>query len=597
MSAVLIFRRISFLLIFLMATGAFVGCELVDVDPSPPYPLRNWDYTYPDQDDDPAPWVDPENYPYVTITAPADGSIVEPGVVTVTGVYQGPELAELTLNGRDIAVSGSTFTGTVTVGDDDLFVPIVVDAITSEKQRVSGDRVTVLQGAAGLPGDAATSLGLDLENRGLNTLADFIADLIDGFDLADLLNPKIAADGKAGLELSEASIEGVDLVVKSTTDGLALRVMIGQIVLDANLFGLDVYVDIQGMLLEAMMDVAVDENNEIVLTLVDSSFSVASLGMDGIMDDLASYLVGAVAELLLDQLVPGLLEDALAGLDLTITGNGYALSLLPALAVTGDRNFTLGFDSVLDVTDADVFDLDFQPDGYLTTVAGPPVFPEVTPVTGAPYGLGLTINDDFLNQVFYALAATGSLEFSLSEEFVTSEIMSLIFFSYRKIDPPLPVVFRFEPTVAPIVAGSAEDNTMYLVLPSFAIRAMIECGEDEACRAAGESDGYWEAMTVMVDVVAPLSFTFNDDQSLSLKLGELGLAVDVVHNAMGQKNIDNTERLFAELFGDVLPELLGDLLGGLQIKLPELAGLKISLADMATIGELDDNLGIFIDIQ
>jgi len=585
----------------LIFTTALIGtaCVQLDVDPDPPYPQRDRDYTYPEEEDLPAPWVDPENYPVVTIVAPADGGFVDADQVTVTGTYAGPELASLTLNGDDVVLSGNSFSATLDLADGDVVVPIAVEAITAERGRASADRVTVFRGTAAGPDATATAgLGLDLENRGLDAIAETLASLIDGVDLADLLNPKIAADGKAGIEIKTARLEGIDLILRSSAEGLVIKVVIGNVELDVDVNDNPVLqLRIKGLIIEMLAEIVTDDEGALKIQVVDSNVSLASLGMNNdLLDEVASYVVSLLLDLLVDGLVPGLVEDLLAGLELNIAGEGYNLALAASAAVTTDRNLALAMDTTLAVTDPDLWTPGFQPEGYLSTASAPAGFPKSTPNTKAPYGLAVAVNDDFLNQLLYAVAGTGTLQLEVQEEFVTSEIASLLFFSFENIDPAKPLLLRFAPAVAPVAVGDADTNLMGLTLPAYTGQVLIDCEDDEVCLGQADADGYWEALSFTVDLTAPLALAFHPDNSFSLQLGELSIVLDMVHNAVGQNNIDNIERLLAEIFNDLLPELLGGL-EDMTISLPELLDLDLVLADLATFGAQDDNLGIFIDLQ
>jgi Glucodextranase, domain B len=593
-------RSLLFFLVFSFAFGSGIGCVQLDLDDAPPYPDRPWDYSYPDQEENPAPWIDSENYPQVTITEPANGSFVDAGTIAVRGTYAGPELASLTLNGAAITLTGSTFTGQVSVSDAASMASIMVEATTEEKGRVSADRVTVFNATPGVPGDEAiASIGLDLENRGLDAIADLLASLLDGMDLADLINPKVAADGKADtIVVHKALLEGVDLVVRSTTDGLVTKLILGSFEFDMTLFdALDINLRLTGLVADLLFGVEVDGAGEIVLSLISSDVAIASLEIEnGLLDEAASYVVSLGLELLIDSLVPGLIEDLLADLDLTIMSNGFDLALVPAVAMTGDRSLSLALSSTLAITDTEIWNEDFQPEGYLSTASTAAAFPALTPNTGREYGIGIGVGDDLINQLLYGFSATDGLTFALEEEVITTEIWSVLFFAFENIDPAKQLILKFLPSAAPYAVADPETNLMSLVLPAFTAQALVDCDGDTECLADADDHGYWEAMSVAVDVTAPLSFNFFDDGSFSLKLGELDLTVDIVHNAVGQKNIDNIERLFAELFGEVLTNLFTGL-SDMHIMLPELAGLNITIADMATFGDADDNLGIFIDLQ
>jgi hypothetical protein len=566
----------------LVLAGALASCVKLDVDEEPPYPKREGDYTHSDRETPPPPWTNPQDYPYATIAEPTNGAFVEPGEVEVRGTYAGPELASLTLNGQPLAIGGSTFSGTVTVSPDDVAVEIKVTATTKEDGLVSSDLATIFVGeATPIAGTVENGWSIDLENRGLKAVGATLAKLLDGLDLSGLIQPP------SGITIEELSIEGVSLLPSSTTDGLRLRASVATLNASVTALGLPITLALEGVTADLTINLTVDDQGQITASIVDVQLSIASLGLDGLLDPIASYLVSSVLELVVKLLVPGLLNDALDGLQVLITGNGYTLTLLPGATVFTDRNFALALDAQLAVTDESLWKEGFQPDGFRTTPSAPAMFPATTPKTEKPYGLALGFNDDALNQILYALAATGTLDFDLTDELLRAEVFSIVFFSFDSLPEDMPLVIRLSPSTAPLVWGDAETQTAYLQLPAYTLQVLADRG----------ADGLWEAMSLAIDVSAPLTLQFNDDGSFSLLLGELGLGVQVVHNPVGQKNIANIERLFAELLGDLLPSLLADLGDALTISLPELAGLDITVVDMATFGDQNDNLGIFVDLQ
>jgi hypothetical protein len=561
------------------------ACITVDLDDEPPYPPRDKDYTPTVRDVPPPPWTNPEDYPYVTITSPVNGAFVTPGALEVTGTYAGPDLARLTLNGESLALNGSAFSGTITIEDGAAYQPIKVTATTAEDDFTSSDLVTVFTGVPALPG-ATVDVGgaLDLENPGLDAVSDALADALDGMDLAPLLGSLLDP-----LVIDKAVIQGLDILLQATENGVSLQVVAASLDLEASLLFIPLTLEIEGLMISMVVDVNIDgDTHQATVQVVDSAVTIGSLNIGfGLLDELVSYVVGLVLDLLVQTQIPGLLEDAINNLVLTIDGNGYSLSLLPAAAVSTTRNFSFGLDALLEVTDAGLWNPDFQPEGYRTTPSPVAGFPEKTPVTEKPYGLCLGLNDDFLNQVFYALSATNSLNFELTDEILRAEILSILFFSFESIDPDTPVVLRLRPSVAPLTVGDAETQAMSLVLPAF-------LGEIFVDRGGGD---LWEALTFSIDLNAPLVFDYNEDGSISLLLDEFDLALEIVHNPIGQKNVDNVERLLAEITQSLLPDLLATLTQSLELGPLDLLGLEIALVDVATYGAQNDNVGVFIDVK
>ncbi|NLH49620.1 MAG: hypothetical protein GX444_13615 [Myxococcales bacterium] len=575
------------LLTLLIAGGA--ACVEVSVDPEPPYPPRDKDYSYPDEETVPPPWEDPEDYPYVTITSPVNGTFTTAGSLTVTGTYSGPELASLTLNGQALPAVAGAFSGTIAVDPDDAVVPIQVTATTLEDEIVSADRVTVFTGQGQAANSAvALSAALGLENRGLKAIGSTLGGLLDGRNLADLIMPEIDTAKAGPIDLTTAKLDGVEIVLQATADGLSVKLLATDLILEATLLGLPVNITAEGLMLDILADVTVDADHQVVIAVVDSQSSIASLSLSGILDEVASYLVGLVLDLLIKSQVPSLLGDLINGLDLTITSTGFDLTLAPVAAGTTDRDFSLALGSLLTITDPAAWNADFQPEGFRATTSDPVTFPEKTPVTEKPYGVAIGLNDDVLNQLLYTVAATGVLDFEVTDPILRAEVFSVLFFSFESIDPDLPLILRLSPAAAPLLVTDSETHRMYLVLPAYTGRVMVDRGP-----ALG---GEWEAMSFTVDLWAPLALQYNEDGSFSLALSDLMIDLNVVHNPVGQHNVDNMNRLFAEIFDSLLPDLLSGLTD-MSISIPEILGLDISIADIAPFGPGEDYLGLFIDLQ
>ena len=583
--------KICLLLVLAFVAGLVGSCVKVDIDEEPPYPLKERDYSYPTPEEKQPPWENPEDYPYVTITAPANGEFVDAGEIAVIGTYAGPALDSLTINGRAVNVSSGNFNATVTVSDAALDFPIAATA-TTEDGLVSSDRVTVFRGAAAAADSPVPyAILIDLENRGMDNVGKLLSGALDGMDITDLLNnlinPALRAQFADTVVINEALIKNVDVSLAAQEDGLEVNAL-ASVAINITLFGIyTLDIELNGVTLEMVANLTVDTGNTLVFEVVSSSFAIADVQLNGplipgFIGDLVSLLSSTLWDLFLQNLLVDELNTLLGGLNIALNIDGATFTLLPSATLFTAHDFALAFDTT--TTLAEGWTPAIQPDGFLTTPSTPPTFTENTPVNNSPYGLAVALNDDTLNQLLYLLAASGGLNFQVQDPILDAEILSIIFWSFESIDPDMPVILQFSPTVAPIVVGG-DEGPMELRLTGYTGSLMVDRGDD----------GLWEALSFAIDLTAATSLLAVSEDTIGLDLGELGISMSVVHNPVGQVNIPNIDRLLAELFDSVLPDLL-ESLGSLQFTIPEIANLQIGIPEISAIGPNYDYLGLFVDL-
>lgn len=579
---------LSSLVILLFLFSFMAACVEIDTDSEPPYPVRDRDYTAPEKPEPKPPWENPEDYAHVTITQPDDGAFVGPGSLTVSGRYQGPELTSFELNGRPVTINNGVFNTSVVIYEDEAVVPIVARATTTDGI-VSSDRVTVFAGQASTIEEQVTNaLLLDLENSGLTQLSKLLSTLLDDMDITDLFNGKLPLEQKQLLVINQANTGNIEIDLAAEEAGLRIGLLANGIVIDLTAFGFyNLYIELNGVVADLLAEIGVDENNKLTLDITESSFNIAEVIIDGplipsFIGDIVSLLSQTLYDLLLEDLLLDELNNLLTGLDLTITSDTFTYSILPSGTLATNRNFGLGFDTT--ATLDYVWDDSFQADGFLSTPSDLPVFAETTPGTGLPYGLALALNDDMLNQLMYLVAAGGTLNFEFSDPILTAELFSILFWSFENVDPEMPLVLKFRPKVAPVFVGNS--NGMFLHLPGYTGQILVDRG----------ATGPWEAMSLAVNLMIPVSLKVNADQSVSLDLGEVDIDMEIIHNHVGQANVENIESLLAEIFSGILPDLLGGL-SNMSITIPEIAGVQISIADITSFGEEYDYLGLFLNLE
>ena len=589
-------KRIGWMIVFsflIFAGGVLPGCVEIDVDPDPPYPLNPYDYDYPEKEELTEPWDHQEDFPIVTIADPEDGSFVLPGEITVSGTYAGPELDSFTVNGKEVTLSGNNFTTTMKITSDQTTVSVMATA-KDKNEIVYSDEATLYVGRPALPEEPVLdAFMIDFENYGLEQFGDFLSAILDGLDLSGEMKDA-TADQKALFEVETAYIGNIDFVLKSLEEGLDIGLLVSDVDFVLKVLGLEISLEMDGLVGDVLADFEVDSENKVSVKIIGSDIALAHWDLEvpfvpDMIDTLLDLIVELLAPTVIDVLVEVVLEDALNdlldSLQIVIESTAFNYTVLPSLIENTDRNMTLGFDVEMELQSE--WNDQFQPEGYLATNSAAAVFEELTPIRQVPYGIGLALEDDMLNQLMLALCASGTLDLELADPILNTQLLSILFFSFEAIDPPLPLVVKFSPTVAPIVWGDTFSQTVYLTIPSYTGQLMIDRGED----------GLWEAISFAVDLTAPLSVVVNQDNSINLKLSEFDADMKVLHNAIGQKNVENMNRTLEEMLSEVLPELMRKLEESLTLNPLDLAGLTFNIQDLALFGPGNDYLGAFIGLE
>jgi len=587
--------RWKWMLVLLAVSLMFgFGCVDVETDPEPPYPLHPYDYEYPEKEDPVPPWERPEDFPYVEITEPANGQFALPGDITVVGTYSGPELDSLTVNGTLVTLDGNAFSTEVSVTASEVFFPITA-AAKIERGLVYSDGVNLIVGKSATPDSYIDdALLMDIENPGLLALSSLLSNLLDDLDLTARMKAALKED-KALFDLYEAYIGNIDISMKSKEEGLNFDVLVNDVELGLELLGMDLGLSLDGLTITTVTDLSVDSGNILSIEIIDLDVGLAHWdgtlplipdAIDAIFDFLMETIVPVLAETIIDLVLESAINDLLADLAIDITTDQFVYSLLPSLAETTDRNFVLGFDTDMEILEG--WDDAFQPDGFRVTSSQLVEFGKNTPLAKLPYGLALALNDDMLNQLMYAVSATGALTFEISDPMMTAEIFSVIFFSFDQIPPQYPIVLELTPQVAPVFYTDLSDSLIYMSIPLLG-RTWVDRG--------AKNGGRWEAMSFAVEAKGPVNFIYNDDSTFSLRLSDLDIDFRILHNAVGQKNIENMDRMFNELFGPILQELLAELEKSITIDIPAISGLKITIPELSATGPKEDYLGVFLDLQ
>ncbi|MHA1569279.1 MAG: hypothetical protein ACTSXZ_07405, partial [Alphaproteobacteria bacterium] len=492
--------------LFLLTTA----CVEMDIDPEPPYPVQERDYTPPDKPEEQPPWENPGDYPYVTIEEPLDASFVDAGQLAVSGTYAGPELESFTINGRPVGIANGRFATSISVDTTAPLVPILASATTVDGV-TSADLVTIFVGGAQeAASQVNNALLLNLENRGLEALSMLLSDLFDGLDISDILGKRLAEAQDKQIDINEAVLGNLELDMAAAGEGLAIKLLADDVVIDLTLLGFyNLVIEVDGLSADLLAEITVNDEYKLSLDILEGEFAVASMDIQGplipgIVGDLLTLLAPVLYDLFLEDLIVDELNGLLAGLELNVNIDPAVLSILPSATLTTEHNFGIATDTLLSFTAP--WEPAIQPLGFLATPSAPPMFAEEAPYSGEPYGLALALNDDMLNHLLYFLAASGTLEFEITDPALTAEALSLLFFSFENIDPDMALKIEMAPTVAPIFAGGADGMELYF--PSYTGRLIVDRG----------TMGPWEALSFAVNITAPVDILVTDGNTLAFDL-------------------------------------------------------------------------------
>ena len=299
--------------------------------------------------------------------------------------------------------------------------------------------------------------------------------------------------------------------------------------------------------------------------------SFFGLGLDSLIQ---GYMEDAIESAVEDE-IPSLVSDALGdleiGYDLELSGNTYAIDARPGSVSVDDTGITLGLDTtVLPAVWSHV-------DTGLGSLYGDYTVPTYT---GSP-GTILSIGEDFLNQVFYAMWGGGLLDMTMTGDDLGLDLSSLDMFLGEVdsltivVDPYLP------PVVVPGTAGGLLD---------------LQIGDLSLTIYNGDPADEDVIIQVFTTIVADLDLDASSSSTLSAGLGDLDTWFDVTVPANNTQGSADTEALLDALLPALLPTLTGAL--G-EVPIPDMSGFTIKNISVSLAGPEDGyvNLGGDLDMN
>lgn len=315
---------------------------------------------------------------------------------------------------------------------------------------------------------------------------------------------------------------------------------------------------------------------------------------DLLIGQLTAPLTATIAEL--GPTVETTLEDALAGTvisqDMDLAGGTIHLDLAPgAISITpAGMRLTLSGGAAPVSPGECVAAYDAGP--LERTASAPPDFGTAPKGVATPFGAGISVSDDFVNEALYAVWRSGVQCLAISDAggltLDTSILGMLTGGVYDPLFPEaVPLTLRTLPRVSPYARFDG-DHGVTLDLEDFDLEMYAEV------------DGR-QARVVTAAVAGPVGA----DLAFDGAAGTLGLLVDVdptlfvtsvAYNELYPEQTATVEASLATALPGLLATAVEGLTGGLSIAVPGMNGLGVQSLETGGAGANKDWLGIYAQI-
>lgn len=578
------------LLILLLIFSLFVfGCDEDNDDDD------DDDATPTDDDtDDEAydqPWDEDLARPIVRINQPDDGEFIVGGAVTVRGTVTGEPADELLINGKPVnIVSGGQFQTTVNFSNGQTVLPIYASASTTEGA-IGADRVVAIRGEMSEPEQIVEdALLLMLGDEAFPAIDTILAQALVDLDLLPLfadLNPIIDALGVT-VDVTAASIGGANVEGEFTDGGMHFYAELTEVTLGTSTTFLGIPSDSSVTLASIGLDIDADvelRDGAVTVTIAGIDVSHGDVSYEGILGFLGAPItslllnvVEGVVELAVRLAVPGLLENVLTDLAFQTVLIGFDIEAGLTTLDIGPGAAVLGLDLNVFLTDPIAHD---WPRGSLATPGLPPDPLTDRPAEAASFGLGVSLGDDLLNRIFYGVAESDLLSFSLDdtgtfddalEVSLTAGTLAVLLPAFADVNPQIPAMVRLYPAVPPLTLPS-DDGALTLVVPDMRVEFYLLPPEEDP----------WLALTMAAYLEFGIDMNATGDGALLFAFPIANATVQTLDNPIGEAApvIDP----IVDWLTQTVQPLLNLIFENLPIRIPEVFGVTVDPLWIGTAGE------------
>ena len=463
------------------------------------------------------------------------------------------------------------------------------------------DRVTVIQGPSAHAGDVIEdALVLRLTDHLLDSLGPVLADQLGGDALSAGLGggAPVASLIAADLYVDDVALEAMEIsTLDFRDDGLAWGASI--IGLDAALrfdfpipFVPDEYstMFIESLVVGGRMVFGADELGGITVTAQDTDIQINGLVLFGLDDP--TGILNNLANLFLNDMLEPMIEDMVVG------SIASALEVQAELRVLEYAGVLIKSDFTMATHDADGVNL--YADSHVETptslltglrLANPTAQARLEgyQIDGAPYGLGLMLDDDLLSALGAGMFEAGLLAQTVGAEDtplpLTTTLMSTFSAAWEELPPGLPVTIVTSPVLgipASPGAGSPEAARLHVGGLGLDFRADVD------------GDGEPESqMNVVVDVILGLA-AGADLMDISL----VDIDATVTSTTLVIEEPAEVEEALSSLFGVLLPGMVSGMMAGEEVVEDEVSALDgLEPVGSGPVGQDLDRAGMFFNVD
>jgi hypothetical protein len=562
------------------------------------------------------------------ITDPASGTYFTGYVINVTGIVavSGGTIGYLKVNGHDATIDGTTFTATGLYLDPENkpFQEIVAQlkVIDGANEYRFEDRAILLNGEYNdLNAYLADAVHARINESAINQIVVAINNELNQIDLYQLLqeqNPIFHEqydDPLFGFPIVEVTVnvtsadyDQINLAMDPTVwnidvDGAVTNVNVG---LDA---AIDWFKDATGMrattgsvhadsiTVHARLFITVVGDGEIHSELTEFNVAINgfSWGIDGFPDFFTDLFTDTIRNALqsqieaqLKQIIEQYMTEFLGALDLSVDIPPFSVDLPPAYFEPAEDGIWMYMNGRFMTTEVDP-----EAPSMIGTYATPQSvriqLPATIPGSGAPYGVGLAVSDDFLNQALAAVVRSGMLNLTLDGTIdiggepleLTAGTLALFIPGFSVLGADTPVTLRLVPTLPPIAQPGEAGGAVAIDMMDYRLTFSVD----------------WQGVpTDVLSVGMDATFTGVPSVSEDGRFLTISLSEPTVDMRMRMTRIEadenDIEEMVGMLFQLALP-LIGDSLG--NIPMPVFEGFVLTPIEFGWVGPDADYLGIFAD--
>ena len=582
--------------------------------------------------------------PYILINSPERGSFIQSSNIYISGRVEDSSpidylkyklLKESETSWKDINVdSHGNFS--------EFYIPVPgMNTIQLRAADIHGNEshgnVTFLSGLYNPDGEELeNTVGVRINQRGFDSITQVVEDLLNEMDFTALLppNPIFEEDFLLVTVLGEIKhntlqVGHIDLEITSPASGeFALLATVGAIRVEVRLYG-EIFDKRSGKLIPYSWTIPVtasgaDFTADLNLEILGGELYAS---INNVVVDIHNFHIGALPDwlnfinvwisetvetLVLEDLLISMIEeeagpliaDALNELndalnqEIDVLGYVYRFELEFESLETVDNGVTLW--STVEVEAIDPEGPPKEQPGSLMTSSTTPELDSYIPGTTTPYGFGVAIDDDLLNQALYEVYQSGLLSLRIDQytapglgftfNWRTNDtILKLLLPQLQQIHNDAPVAIELRPQIMPVIVIEPEafkdsEVSAELQVGDYLIDMIVVHPQEGDIVAFTLGLALYLPVTIGVDTQAnSISLTFAEDMAIE------------IHVIFEEVNFNNNAfEQFVPMVLDFLLPMLGGILESFPI--PSFEGYTFDVESLMATGDLTDWVGLFGDL-